>query len=328
MIQIPALEDYVDAIMTPSLVKATDLQGGSPVVYNGNPEMYTGGYCVVFPYKVNGKKYAVRCWHAYLSGGKDRCREISAYLDQVGLPFFAKFQYVEEGIVTKQGPQPIVIMDWVEGKPLKDYIQENLSNKTALQKLADDFKDMVGQLHKHSISHGYLQHGNIIVKEDGSLMLVDYDSVYVPALSGYTDEIHGLKGYQHPTRFKNKSLSPKADYFSELIIYTSILALKEKPELWRDLQMEDTDTMVFSAEDIDSNGNAEIFGKLRSIPKTKELVDRIIAELRKSSIDELSCLEENCVSFLDTIRSDFADNGYKRPELYNKEDVKKISSDW
>ena len=329
MIQIPALEDYVDAIQTPQLIKAATLQGGHPeVMLNGSPLMYTGGYCVVFPYNVGSKKYAVRCWHAYLSGGKERCREISSYLDIVSLPYFAKFQYVEDGIVTKQGPQPIVIMDWVEGKTLKDFIKENLHNKNSLKKLADDFKFMVKQLHQNSISHGDLQHGNILVKKDGGLMLVDYDSIYVPALNGYTDEIQGLKGYQHPARFTNRSLSPKADYFSELIIYTSILAIMEQPELWNDLQMEDTETMVFSSEDIESLGNAPIFQRLKNIPKTKELIDRIKSELRKTNIEELSCLEENCISFLDDIRNDFADNGYTRPKLYKKEAIKEISDEW
>ena len=70
-----------------------------------------------------------------------------------------------------------------------------------------------------------MQHGNIMVKDGGQLVLVDYDSMYVPALDGWDEEIKGLQGYQHEARWKNKKLAPKADYFSELIIYLSLLGL-------------------------------------------------------------------------------------------------------
>lgn len=328
MMQIPECCDYIDAIMVPQLVKAKTLQGGAPILYNGSPEMFAGGYCVVFPFQSRSNKVAVRCWHAYISGGKERSKKISEYLDSVSLPYFAKFEYVEEGIATKQGVQPIIIMDWVTGKTLKEFLKDNLHNKAVLKKLAEDFKKMVSDLHKNNISHGDLQHGNILIKSDGSIVLVDYDSLYVPELNGYPDEIHGLQGYQHPARFKNNALSPKSDYFSELIIYTSILALAENSSLWDELQIEDSETLLFSSEDIDSYENSAIYRKLKSMPSVAKFAEKIAAELRKTSINELSSLEENCVSEIDNIRNDFADNGYVRPAAFNKEDINKFREDW
>ena len=76
---------------------------------------------------------------------------------------------------------------------------------------------MAKELHAAGVSHGDLQHGNIMVNADGSLILVDYDSMYVPSLEGYADEIKGLVGYQHPARWENCKCSPKADYFSEKV---------------------------------------------------------------------------------------------------------------
>lgn len=288
---IAECDDYVNSIQVPQLVKAQIINGGTPEMNGIRPVMYTGGFCVVFPFKTNTKKYAVRCWHAYLDGAQDRAREISQYISTINLPYFVDFQYIEEGIATPKGVMPVVVMDWVDAKPLKKYIQGKLHDSNALDKLASDFMTMVQELHAKNISHGDLQHGNIMVKSNGDIVLVDYDSMYVPKLAGYNSQICGLKGYQHPARWNEKKVSPKADYFSELIIYTSIKALAKYPKLWDELKIEDTDTLVFSEEDIESNGFSAIFDKLSRDSYLKKLVEAIREELSHSSIDELLPLE-------------------------------------
>ena len=44
-------------------------------------------------------------------------------------------------------------------------------------------------------------------------------------------------------------LNETVDYFSELIIYTSLVALSKYPDLWTSLQLNDTETMLFSEDD-------------------------------------------------------------------------------
>ena len=222
-------------------------------------------------------------------------------------------------------------MDWVEAATLKEYISQHLHEKDTLLQLANSFRKMVDDLHKNNISHGDLQHGNILVHEDGSLTLVDYDSMYVPDLAGQPDNVHGLHGYQHPARFSNKIVSPKADYFSELVIYLSILALAEDPNLWTDLQMEDSDTMIFSSQDVkdvDSFDNSTIVKRIMDFPSLKYLLKNMRCELLKPSIKELSPLEENLKSPIDDICNQFADNGYRKPDSYDKKEIDKICNIW
>ena len=328
MHQLPSCSDYSTSIAVSNLVKASMLASGKPELHNGNPIKYAGGFCIVFPYVANGKKYAVRCWHAYLEGAEERTKRISQALRTANLPYFVGFEYVKNGIVTPQGIQPIVVMDWVDAKPLKTYIAENINDSSCLNALAERFAKMVKDLHSHNLSHGDLQHGNILVRSDGSLVLVDYDSMYVPKLDGWTDEISGLAGYQHPARWDNKSLSPKADYFSELVIYTSLKALAEHPSLWKDLEMEDTDTLLFSAEDVKSGGSSPIFTVLESSSSTKELCAVIKDFLGRKSINDLQPLEEVSVSLVDKLSSLWNDNGYKPQPAYGKADVKQITNKW
>lgn len=285
-------DDYSTSIQVPQFVKPAILAGGSPEMNGFRPVMYTGGFCVVFPYKTSNAKYAVRCWHAQVDGAQERMKRISEFLTQQNLPYFVNFQYEEDGINTSKGILPIVVMDWVDAKPLKNYIHDIIGNQSALDSLADNFLQMVSDLHHIGISHGDLQHGNILVKNDGSLVLVDYDSLYVPSISGYSSVTNGLWGYQHPARFSMTQVSSKADYFSELIIYTSIKALSKFPNLWSELNIENTDTMLFSKEDIESNGMSDVFNTISKDDYLSKLVAVIRDFLSKTSIEQLKPLEE------------------------------------
>ena len=284
--------EIITAIQTPALVKAGKLRGGHPVMNGIRPVMYAGGYCLVIPYVVGGHKYAVRCWFSGLDGMEERAGKISSALKASGLPYFASYEFVREGLATSQGVVPIVIMDWIDAQPLKDWIAEHLGDANAILELARRFVRMVSDLHENGIAHGDLQHGNILVRPDGSLMLVDYDSMYVPQLKRYAAEIAGIRGYQHPDRDRLKTLSPKMDYFSELVIYTSLRAIAAQPSLWNELEIGGSETLVFSGEDLDSRGRAPIFGRLGGIPGLKGLVDEMKSELRKHSICDLRPLED------------------------------------
>lgn len=327
---LPSIPDYSISIKTPQLVHPAILSGGHPIEKGSNVVKYAGGFCVVFPYQTPTHKYAVRCWHAEIADAKKRTQLIAEALKACNLPYFVGFEYYDDGIMTSQGKQPVVVMDWVVATPLKKYIAAHLYETNVLLKLAETFKNMVSDLHQHHLSHGDLQHGNIMVKDDGSLVLVDYDSMYAPTLEGMKDEIKGLQGYQHEARWANLYVTEKADYFSELVIYTSIKALAFLPELWDELQIEDTDTMIFSADDIKSSGKASIFNRLRTIPELQPLVNKLCEYMACHSIEDLSPLETAVISPIDTISSKWgAGNGYTpKPTKVEVDNPNEISQKW
>ncbi len=297
MDKIPTCEDYEIAIDEPRLIKCTRLSGGH-VEKNEDDVVirYVGGFCIVFPfYLSNEEKVAVRCWTTYINDIRERAHIVAQELHKLNLSYFVKFEYFEDGIATTVGKQPIIVMDWVNAMPLKEYLEKNLYNKENLNNLATRFLSMVTDFHNVGISHGDLQHGNILVKEDGSIVLVDYDSIYVPTLGKVPDDIKGLVGYQHPARWKNRYASPKADYFSELIIYTSIKALMFFPSLWNELNIAETETLLFSEEDICSKGTSNIFRLLESNSSIKPLIEAIKKELYIDDINELDPLEKTIV---------------------------------
>jgi len=333
MMPLPSCTDYITAIETPQLLKADRLRGGNVVLKNGKPLRYAGGFCVVFPfYLKSGEKVAVRCWTANVPDADKRSNLIAKGISDSKLPYFVGFEYVKAGIATSLGVYPVVVMDWVEATPLKEYLKKHIGDSTCLTNLAAEFKTMVTDLHKVGFSHGDLQHGNIMVSKDGHITLVDYDSMFVPGLEGLTDEIKGLGGYQHPGRNKLRYLSPKTDYFSELIIYTSILALSKYPDLWRDLEIEDTETLVFSQDDINAPHNSNIFRKLKSDSDLSDCISAIENALEEADIENLQPLEQAIIPkselIIDGLKNKWNQSGLQQEVKEPKADIESLSDKW
>lgn len=252
---------------------------------------YTGGYTVVVPANVKGEKWAFRCWHTSVKDSKERYSLIGKAIKKSKLPYFCSFDYTEKGIIVKGESYPITKMRWVDGLDLKKYICANSQNKKAIKELADKFLEMASELHKHHIAHGDLQHGNILVSDSGQLFLVDYDSMYVPEMKDkYSDIITGLIDYQHPSRKKNHNSSEKLDFFSEAIIYTSLLAIAEKPDLVGMYNVENSETLLFTSKDFESFSTSQIYKDLKSIDN--EEIDKCLGAIEDYlSIKDINQLE-------------------------------------
>lgn len=250
---------------------------------------YAGGFSVVFPYQtLNGEKWAFRCWHSDIVNSKKRYQIISDAIKKANLSFLCEFQYIDKGINVEGKIYPTTRMRWIDGITIKDYICQNRNSKDLLISLAEKFLKMTQELHSQSLAHGDLQHGNILVDKNHQLYLVDYDSFYCPKLKGEADTVTGLPDYQHPARILNKSVSEKLDYFSELIIYLSILAIAENPSLVDKYKVEDADRLLFAKEDFINIKDSNIYQDIQGLGiKFKDLLDVLEAYLKCSSIDDL-----------------------------------------
>ena len=257
---------------------------------------YVGGFSVVFPYlTANGEKWVFRCWHAEVNNTKKRYEIISEAIKKAHLSFLCDFDYIENGINVEGIIYPTIRMRWVEGINIKDYICQNKNNPEILTELADNFLIMVRTLHANSLAHGDLQHGNILVSSDHQLHLVDYDSFFCTKLKGEPDNITGLPDYQHPSRKSNKSVSEKLDYFSELIIYLSILAIAQDASLADKYNINNADRLLFSKDDFVDIKNSSIYKDIQSLGDDfQDMLDVLELYLVCNDIDEL----EPFVSFL------------------------------
>ena len=272
--------------------KADELKGGNVSKVGARVVQYAGGYKNVYSFiNKKGEKVAVCCWCANIDKAKERCQRISEFLAKDKSRYFVNFKYVSNALLVSGVLQPVVIMDWVEGQTLKKYVNSQKPSRQLFLDLAGKFLQMVKYLHSKNMAHGDLQHGNIMIRPDGSLVLIDYDSMYVDSLKGMTDVVKGLPGYQHPAREKNRLLSPKLDYFSELVIYLSLHIFAETPQLWDEYV--DTEDLLFSAVDFADLQQSKLYKQYRNSanPTIRQLMQQLKEALSKDDIDDLSSLE-------------------------------------
>jgi|GEM_PF-2680313 len=260
---------------------------------NGGLIAYSGGYSRVYPVKSGRGTFALRCWTADVGDARERYRRIGEYLNKQGLPFFVEFEYLENAILVKGQRYPVLWMEWAEGPRLRDYVAQHLGDAPGLRAVADSFGEMVAALHDREISHGDLQDENIVVQNGGAgprMRLIDYDSLFVPTLRGYPDQIIGISHYQHPRRAALGTASEKVDHFSELVIYLSILAYAQNPRLWNPHYEK---RLLFADSDFVDPDQSPAFGMLRYMTgEVRMLTDCLVGYCREGQVERLPPLEQ------------------------------------
>lgn len=138
---------------------------------------------------------------------------------------------------------------------------------------------MVAELQAAHISHGDLQHGNVLVVGD-RLRLIDYDGMFVPALAGDMSREVGHRNYQHPARTEF-DYGLYLDNFSAWVIYLSLVALSVHPELWSNHRGGD-ECLLFRKEDFLQPNSSAL---LRDINRSSNIQLRSLAQLFRSLLN-------------------------------------------
>lgn len=261
----PSARNYAEAVQCPLVCfEEPSLKRMLPAVDRlGMPLVTSGQFAYVFklnPGDSGGDALAVRCFRGFLGDREERYRALDAHLNAHRIAALPRFKYLPKGILVAGRRYPVLIMEWVEGSTLDVYLDEAVGRRDALLHLADEWVRLVTALREANVAHGDLQHGNIIV-EGGRLRLVDLDGMYVPALAGYRASEVGHQHYQHPAR-DVAHFSADTDNFSALVVYLSLIALAERPELWREHHDEN---LLFTRADFANPEASALFPKIEAI---------------------------------------------------------------
>ncbi len=182
-------------------------------------------------------------------------RELSTHssgeLAYTSSSFLTPFRYLDKEIFvesqsTNDEEFPVVLMDWVEGETLDRYIQSHLDEPNALRLLAFQFSRLASWLLSQPFAHGDLKPDNILVRSDGTLTLVDYDGMFVPAMEGTAARELGSPDFRHPLRTAER-FNEHIDDFPLAVILLSLKALSLSPSLWNTYGA--SDRLLFSASD-------------------------------------------------------------------------------
>ena len=271
----PSARYFTEAIQCPAVCFSHPaLRNTLPAVDRlGMPLVTSGQFAYVYKLKsMNGAgDFAVRCFRGYLGDRDQRYRAIQEHLWETPVSYLSEFSYAAEGILVGGNRFPILFMNWIDGPTLDLYIGEMLHRREVLLHLSEEWLKLVHALQVAGIAHGDLQHGNSIV-EHGHLRLVDHDGIFVPKMKGWMASEVGHQHYQHPRRAAHH-FDEKLDHFSSIVIYLSLLALAEKPELWQEYHDEN---LLFTKTDFADPSASTLFQKIRDIgPEHARLADAL-----------------------------------------------------
>ncbi len=164
-------------------------------------------------------------------------------------------------------------MPWVEGKPFNRVVEDLADDQAALGRMADAWVGMVVELQAADVTHGDLQHGIVLVRDDGEFCLVDLDGSWVPTMPVGAPDETGHPNYQHPRR-STAQWARYGDSFSALLVETGLRALAADASLERFLTGEN---VIFNRQDL-LDTNRELWTALEGSPDPE--VVRLVGVLK------------------------------------------------
>ena len=290
----PLISEYVEAVRNAedNFDKLRNLR--SVTDGNGNPVMTSGNFAVVFKMQDerNDKLYAVKCFLKDQPNRAENYRMIAEEPEFVSSSFLTKFQYLDNELFVDaahaDGEEfPVLLMDWVEGINLDQYIRLHLHDSYQLHLLAYQFSRLALWLMPQPFAHGDLKPDNIMVREDGTLVLIDYDGMFVPAMKGQKSREMGSPDFRHPARTEG-TFNEHIDDFSLASILLSLRVIAEEPALLEKYGA--TDRLLFSEKDYRAIHDCQLLKDIfpSECPEVNTLVGLFIIALTQSDLSSIS----------------------------------------
>jgi hypothetical protein len=279
----PSFREYSDALqLNLGIVLSDPLLGRGTLRTQGPglPVARSGNFALTFEISVDGRRYAVRCFHKPADLLQTRYEAIGQCLRSIRSPYFVEFEFQPSGITTESGTYPIVRMDWAEGQSLAAFVARHRNDFAALQTLRASLRRLAQHLQDHGIAHGDIQPSNVIVRSATSLRLVDYDGMFVPQLASLQSAELGQPNFQHPGR-RARHFDASLDAFSFSLVDLALDALCRRPALWEQTGSGE-DAFLLRAADLADPARSPCFSVLlRGVPRGPEHPARVAGVLRR-----------------------------------------------
>ena len=287
--QYPLISEYLAAIRDAhdNLDKLSHLV---PVLDNyGEPYRSSGAFAVVFKMKdeQTGKCYALKCFTEEQEGRAEAYRQIAEELEFIDSTYITHVKYLEKELFVDSNCEdnefPVLLMDWIEGETMETYIADHYMDNYAMSMLCYRFCKMAAWLRSQPFAHGDIKPDNIMVRSDGTLTLVDYDGMFVPAMKGQKSPTIGTKDFSHPLRTID-DFDETIDDFALASMALSLKAISFNPSLLDEYGA--SDRLLFSAADYIDLSKSQTFTALQGLladEETKTLLSMfLLASVKKN----------------------------------------------
>ena len=293
--QYPLMSEYVSAIRDAS-DNLDELAHLVPVLDDhGEPYRSSGAFAVVFKMKdeQTGKCYALKCFLEEQEGRAEAYRLIADELDCIDSSYVTSVKYLEKEIFVdsscEENEFSVLLMDWVEGETMETYIANNYQDEYAMGMLCYRFCKMAAWLRSQPFAHGDIKPDNIIVRPDGTLTLVDYDGMFVPAMNGQKSPTIGTKDFSHPLRTVD-DFDETIDDFALASIALSLKVISMNSKLLDTYGA--SDRLLFSESDYSNPSSSKAISALQDLMCDKDfctLYSLFMLALARKELSACSC---------------------------------------
>ena len=273
--QYPLISEYLAAIRE-AKDNLDTLSHLVPVLDKyGEPYRSSGAFAVVFKMKDEQtvKFYALKCFTEEQEGRAEAYRQIAEEFEFVDSSYITSVKYLEKELFVDSNCEdeefPVLLMDWIEGETMETYVAANYTDTHAMAMLCYRFCKMAAWLRSQSFAHGDIKPDNIMVRPDGTLTLVDYDGMFVPAMKGQKSPTIGTKDFSHPLRTID-DFDETIDDFAFASIALSLKAISLNPSLLD--QYGASDRLLFSAADYLDLSKSNTFTALQGLLTDEEAI--------------------------------------------------------
>ena len=293
--QYPLISEYVRAIQDASN-NLDELAHLVPVQDDhGEPYRSSGAFAVVFKMKdeQTGKCYALKCFTEEQEGRAEAYRQIADELEFVDSSYITSVKYLDKEIFVDSSCEedefPVLLMDWIDGETMENYIAENYQDNYAMAMLCYRFCKMAAWLRSQPFAHGDIKPDNIMVRPDGNLSLVDYDGMFVPAMKGQKSPTIGTKDFSHPLRTVD-DFNETIDDFALASIALSLKAISMNSTLLDTYGA--SDRLLFSESDYRTPSSSKAISALQDLMCDKNfctLYSLFMLALARKELSACSC---------------------------------------
>ena len=293
--QYPLISEYVRAIQDASN-NLDELAHLVPVLDDhGEPYRSSGAFAVVFKMKdeQTGKCYALKCFTEEQEGRAEAYRQIADELEFVDSSYITSVKYLDKEIFVDSSCEedefPVLLMDWIDGETMENYIAENYQNNYAMAMLCYRFCKMAAWLRSQPFAHGDIKPDNIMVRPDGNLTLVDYDGMFVPAMKGQKSPTIGTKDFSHPLRTVD-DFDETIDDFALASIALSLKAISMNSKLLDTYGA--SDRVLFSENDYRNPSSCKAISALQDLMCDEDfctLYSLFMLALARKDLSACSC---------------------------------------
>ena len=267
--QYPLISEYMAAIRD-AHDNLEQLSHLVPVMDKyGEPYRSGGAFAVVFKMqdKQTEKCYALKCFTEEQEGRAEAYRQIAEELEFVDSPYVTSVKYLENELFVDSSCDddefPVLLMDWVEGDTMEAYIAAHRGQPRHVDALLP-FLQIGGMAPLATVRpwrHQARQY-------NGTLTLVDYDGMFVPAMKGKPSPTIGTKDFSHPLRTID-DFDETIDDFALASIALSLKAISLDAQLLE--QYGAPDRLLFSATDYLNLSTSKAFAALQSLLADEEM---------------------------------------------------------